>query len=49
MMQAKEAIKKGKVTSRCKNEFLTKSYSLVKHFDVFELFFVKLGIGATWN
>lgn len=35
MMQAKEATKKGKVTSRCENEFLAKSNSLVKHFNGF--------------
>lgn len=35
MMQAKEAPKKGKLQADGKNEFLAKSYSLVKHFDGF--------------
>lgn len=35
MMQAKEASKKGKLQADGKNEFLAKSYSLVKHFDGF--------------
>lgn len=35
MMQVKKASKKGKVTADGKNEFLAKSYSLVKHFNGF--------------